>query len=100
MTPQEWAEALRGESERVEWKESDRQAEELLRAACALANDLGGNGGDGRILLGVRNDGTRVGTDTSDGAIQRIANRLSSTKVQPTPSVSVFKGEGEHLGLL
>ncbi len=100
MTPQEWAEALRGESERVEWKESDRQAEELLRAACALANDLGGSARDGFILLGVQNDGAPVGTDTSDVAMQRIANRLSSTKVQPTPSVSLSKGEAEYSGLL
>jgi len=100
MTPQEWAEALRGESERVEWKETDRKAEELLRAACALANDLGGSGRDGFILLGVRNDGTLVGADTSDEAIQRITNRLSSTKIQPTPSISVLKGEGDQSELL
>jgi len=100
MTPQEWVEALRGESERVEWKESDRATEDFLRAACALANDLGGSGRDGFILLGVRNDGTRVGADSSDEAIQRIVNRLTSTKVQPTPSVSVFKGEGGQSGLL
>lgn len=30
MTDLDWSEALREESERVEWKESGRQAEEIL----------------------------------------------------------------------
>lgn len=100
MADLDWSEALPEESERVEWKESGRQVEEILRAACALANDLGGSGTDGFIVLGVRNDGTTVGTDTSDEAIQRIASRLSSTKLQPNPSVSVVRGEGSQSGLL
>ncbi len=100
MTPKEWTEALRGESERLEWKESDRQGEEILRAACALANDLGATGRDGYIVLGVRNDGSLVGTDTSDEAMQRLVNRLGSTKIQPSPSVSVSRGEGDLSGLL
>ena len=41
MTPDHLRKALAAESDRVEWKQSAHNADPILRAACALANDLG-----------------------------------------------------------
>src|SRR5437870_5511107 len=87
-----WRDALTGESERVEWKQSD-DADEMLRSTCALANDLGGSGRGGYLLIGIDKHGRAVGTDTSDAAQQRVVSRLSSTRILPTPSLSVVPEE-------
>ena len=81
--------ALAGESERVEWKESARDSSAMLRAVCALANDLGDSRSTGYVLVGVDKKGQVVGDDTTDEAIQRITNRLHSTKILPHPSCSL-----------
>jgi ATP-dependent DNA helicase RecG len=83
------AAALQSESERVEWKESAKDASAMLRAVCAVANDLGGSRKAGYVLLGVDDSGRVVGEDTSDEAIQRITSRLHSTKILPHPSCSI-----------
>jgi ATP-dependent DNA helicase RecG len=83
------SEALSGESEWSEWKEND--SEGVVRAACAFANDLGDSGRPGYILIGVKKNGEMIGVDTSDEAIQRVVNRLTSTKILPNPSCNVHK---------
>lgn len=84
---------LNGESERVEWKESARDSEEIYRAVCALANDLGDSGEPGYLVLGVTKSGDVVGvTDDPrklDEAQRTIADRLRSTRLLPTPSFDV-----------
>ena len=67
---------LEGETSRVEWKQSDRDANEILQAVCALANDLESSGKPGWLLLGVDNSGRPVGLGTlspqaRDEAIQK-----------------------------
>ena len=52
MTPQELAEATATESERVEWKESDRDTNGSLQAVCALANDLEDSRRPGFVVIG------------------------------------------------
>lgn len=84
---------LNREDERVEWKESPRDANEILRAVCALANDLGGTGAPSYLLIGVTKTGQIVGV-TEDAAKldeeqRAIADRLRSTKILPTPSFDV-----------
>lgn len=83
---------LKTEADRVEWELSTSQPEGILRAVCALANDLGGSNQSGFLLIGVEKNGTVVGVD-EDGELdeqqQRLANRLRSEKLQPNPSVSV-----------
>jgi ATP-dependent DNA helicase RecG len=92
-------ELLRTESDRVEWKTSDREA---LQAVCALANDLGGTGRPGYLLLGVDKSGAVVGVDASDEAQKRLASRLRSTKIWPQPSVSIeaLRAEGHDILVL
>lgn len=88
---------LQTETDRIEWKESDREA---LTAVCALANDLADSGETGWLVLGVNNSGQPIGIDTSDDAQQRLINRLRSTKILPHPSVDVEVHEREGKKLL
>lgn len=79
---------LRTETDRIEWKRSPQDSEGLFRAACALANDLGASACPGYLVIGIEKDGTLCGVDPArlDQIQQDIANRLHSTKIQPTPS--------------
>lgn len=90
MTPEELREALASESERVEWKQSQSDVGDILRAACALANDLGDSRRPGYLVLGVANDGRTVGLPGDlDQEQQKLANRLSSTRLLPTPTYNM-----------
>ena len=92
--------ALLRETERVEWKESAKDASTMLRAVCALANDLGDSQCPGYLLIGVDDQGQVVGEDTSDEAVQRISNRLRSTRILPHPSCVIsVEQAGEALFL-
>ncbi len=90
MDSHELAELLRTESDRVEWKESAKNADDVFQPVCALANDLGGSGEVGFVLFGVKKDGSVVGVDTRgrrlDDLQQQLANRLTSTALYPTPA--------------
>jgi ATP-dependent DNA helicase RecG len=79
---------LRTETDRIEWKRSPQDSDGLFRAACALANDLGASACPGYVVVGIEKDGTVSGVDPArlDQIQQDIANRLHSTKIQPTPS--------------
>jgi ATP-dependent DNA helicase RecG len=81
--------ALAGEGGRVEWKESARDGDEILRAVCALANDLGETGETGILIVGVDKHGRPVGADASDAALTKLSDRLRSTKILPHPSCDV-----------
>ncbi len=80
---------LASKTDRVEWKQSAKDTSEVLRAVCALANDLGDAGTPGHVLVGVAKDGRPVGVDTSDAALQSLASKLTSTKILPNPSCSI-----------
>lgn len=96
-------ELLRTETDRIEWKQSLRAADGIQQAVCALANDLGGSGLPGYVLVGVGKEGNVTGLDTRetiDEAQQSLANRLHDIGLQPTPSVSVTAVEpqaGRHV---
>lgn len=93
MDPELLERLLRTEDERVEWKESARDPNELFHAVCALANDLGGTGTPGYLLIGVTRGGKVVGIPGDDTALdeqqRHIADRLRSTKILPTPSFDI-----------
>src|SRR3954452_19272610 len=100
MTPEELREALASESERVEWKQSQADVGDILHAVCALANDLGDSRRPGYLVLGIANDGRAVGLmGDLDQEQQKLANRLSSTRLLPTPtySMEVFARDGRNL---
>jgi ATP-dependent DNA helicase RecG len=94
VTEAELQQALTGESPRVEWKESDKDAGMILRAVCALANDLGNSGQPGYLVLGIRDDGHLCGLGypemvARDQAQQALASRLGTIKLLPNPSVAI-----------
>ena len=90
------SELLQTETDRVEWKRSAEDSEGLFHAACALANDLGAAGSPGFLLMGVDKDGSVCGVDRSrlDEIQRKIADRLRSTKLQPTPTFTVAIEDG------
>ena len=80
------------ESETVEFKRewTDRALEDLA----AFANTHGG-----ALYLGVEDDGSAVGTDTSDQAIQRLANIITS-RLGIAPSIRVETKDGKLLAVI
>ncbi len=90
------ADRYRTETDRIEWKRSPQDSDGILRAACALANDLGGSGKPGRLVIGLDKDGARLGVDGArlDQIQQDLSNRLRSTKIQPTPSFDIAVDAG------
>jgi|SRR6185369_15865365 len=93
MTPDQLRKALAAESDRVEWKQSAQNADPILRAACALANDLGDSREPAFLVIGKADDGTAIGVARdpreSDQEQQKLVNRLTSPKLFPTPSFHV-----------
>ena len=77
------------ESETLELKE--RWADKALEDLAAFANTRGGT-----CLIGVRKDGTVVGTVTDDVELQRIANTIVS-KLGITPSIQVKELQGHEV---
>jgi len=77
------------ESETLEFKRqwTDRALEDIA----AFANTRGGT-----CLIGVRKDGTVVGTVTDDAELQRIANTIVS-KLGITPSIQVKELQGHEV---
>lgn len=101
MTPEELHEALGGESERVEWKQSQADTSDILHAACSLANDLADSRRPGYLVLGIANDGRIVGLPGDlDQEQQKLANRLSSTRLLPTPTYNMEAVERDDRSLL
>jgi ATP-dependent DNA helicase RecG len=90
------AERYRTETDRIEWKRSPQDSDGILRAACALANDLGGSGEPGWLVIGLEKDGSRRGIDAErlDQIQQDLSSRLRSTKIQPTPSFDIAVDDG------
>ena len=80
---------MRGESDRVEWKESVPK-DALLHAVSALANDLGDSRRRGHLLIGIDGSGSILGVEGDlDKLQQDIASRVRSSRIQPVPSVTV-----------
>ena len=85
-------ELLKTETDRIEWKVSPH-ANDVPHAVCALANDLGNSGQPAVVVLGVDHTGSIIGIDLSGTTIdeqqQRLAGRLSSIRMFPTPSFTI-----------
>ncbi len=104
MEPQLLDLLCRTETDRVEWKESVRDSEGVLRAVCGLANDLGRSGRDGFVVIGLSKNGSVVGIDERGNGIdeetKRLSDRLRSIKLLPSPSTAVAVVAREHRTLL
>nr|VFJ46841.1 MAG: ATP-dependent DNA helicase RecG [Candidatus Kentron sp. FW] len=87
----ETTDLLKTETNRIEWKETDKNTKDILHTVCALANDLGNTGKDGYLVLGVGKDGTPIGLpgDQLDNIQQGLTSILASTKILPNPSFDI-----------
>lgn len=89
------AELLASETDRVEWKQSLSDTDGMLKAVCALANNLGNSRQPGYLVIGVRKDGSIVGVPRAetdwDQCQQEISNRLRSTNLLPHPSIQLSR---------
>ncbi len=95
-----------GESERVEFKTSLADSKRIVETVAAMAT-LGG----GTIVVGVRDNGTVLGVDLGEGALEQFAQRVLAgtdpkvyvrlrTEVidgRPVLRIDVPPGDGPHL---
>nr|VFJ42568.1 MAG: Putative DNA-binding domain-containing protein [Candidatus Kentron sp. DK] len=82
---------LKTETDRIEWKQTDKDANDILHAVCALANDLGNSREAGHLVIGVGKDGSPIGVAQArlDDVQRGLNDRLSSTKILPTPAFDI-----------
>jgi ATP-dependent DNA helicase RecG len=78
-----------GESDRVERKESWRDANAIREAICAFANDLPGYGRPGIAVVGQRDDGSCAGIDIDDRLLTSLGGLSAENTFAPSPSVEV-----------
>ncbi len=83
--------AAGGESARVEFKErlSGSATRQIEEAICAFANDLGGSGKPGIVIVGLRDDGTPAHTAITDELLLTLTNIRSNGDVLPPPMLLV-----------
>ena len=82
-----------GESARVEFKER-LEGDARLRieeAVCAFANDLAGFAEPGLVIVGLRDDGSASGIETSDDLLLSLAGIRTEGNVLPPPMLLAEK---------
>ena len=77
------------ESDLAERKESAADGVKIRRKICAFANDLPGNGRQGVILVGVRDDGSCASLPIDDELLNRLGNIRGEGSILPLPSMTV-----------
>lgn len=102
----ELATALAGETPRIEWKQNAHDPD-VLKAVCAMANDLENAQQPGFVVLGVDKHGQVHGvTDraqkpiagpgtTLDELLQSLSSRILSVKLLPQPSIDLPTHESD-----
>lgn len=95
MTPDELKLLLNCEDDRLEWKQSLRDSNDVCEAVCALANDLGDSRRKGILLIGIApKTGQVVGINKRGAALDEEQQKLASwlqaaTKLYPTPCYDI-----------
>ena len=77
-----------GESDRVEFKRSAADRQDIRHTICALANDLGGSGTPGVIFFGVDDDGTVCGIAKEDRTARDLLAMRNEGKLLPRPALN------------
>ena len=78
------------ESTRVERKAVPADDKKIRQAVCAFANDLGGTGTPGYVLIGVDDKtGKPTGLKVTDQILKDLAQIRLDGSMQPTPSMTV-----------
>jgi ATP-dependent DNA helicase RecG len=74
-----------GESERLEFKSSLADINEIVEDVSALSNSKGG-----KILIGISNSGKVLGIEVGKDTVERLANKIvSNTEPRVYPSITV-----------
>ena len=81
------------ESVRVEFKERLNESTRVLirEAVCAFANDLAGGGEPGIVVVGLKDNGTPVGTVVTDENLRALADIKTDGNITPPPMLLVEK---------
>lgn len=83
------------ESDRVERKQTWKgdAPEKGRQAVCAFANDLPGHGLPGVMFVGIKDDGSPMGTDfeVTDELLKTLADIKTDGKITPPPTLTVAK---------
>ena len=81
----------KGESDRVEFKESLRgdAPNRIREAICAFANDLPDHRKPGVVFVGVRDDGTVADLSVTDELLRHLADMKTDGNIVPPPSLTV-----------
>ena len=77
----------KGESERVEFKPSLSQINDIIQTISGFANSSGGN-----ILIGVSNSGEVIGCDIGKDSIERLTNSINQN-IEPKIYPEIFVEE-------
>ncbi len=79
-----------GESEKIEFKKSLAEKDEILKSIVAFTNSSGGT-----ILVGVNDDGKIIGIDLKKGELEdleNLINQLIEPKIYPEIQILPYKG--------
>ncbi len=94
----------KGESDRVEFKESlSGDAPKRIREAiCAFANDLPNHRQPGYVLVGVNDNRGITGVEVTDNMLRQLADMKFDGNIIPLPSMTVHRRvlEGKEIALI
>lgn len=79
-----------GETQNIEFKSSFAEQDDAIQTLVAFANSKGG-----KVLFGVKNDGTPVGADIGNNTLENLANAI---KGRTYPSLPTFIEQADYDG--
>ncbi|MGB9727711.1 MAG: RNA-binding domain-containing protein [Nitrososphaeria archaeon] len=84
---------LVGESEKVKFKNSLSEEDEILETICAFLNSSGGT-----ILVGVDDNGNIVGVDIGKKTVEDLINKIKfSIEPMVIPQIEIFKSDDKNI---
>jgi ATP-dependent DNA helicase RecG len=81
----------RHESDRFEMTIATKDTDKFSEAVCSFANDLPDHRAPGYLLIGVRDDGTIMGSAVTDELLRNLAALRGDGNIQPLPDIVVEK---------
>lgn len=84
---------LEGESEKVEFKNSLSEEDEILETICAFLNSSGGT-----ILVGVDDNSNIIGVDIGKKTVEDLINKIKfSIEPMVIPQIEIFESDGKNI---
>jgi len=79
------------ESYNIERTESTSNMDKFCQAICAFSNDMSGNGKNGYLIIGAKDNGELSGLKVDDKLLLQIANIRTDGNILPQPTMTVEK---------